>query len=142
MLRTVVDAVASAIAGIDSLPAYSVAVGHMHEWHAQKLRTIKVAVSPRGADTDNVGRGVIGVDYRIGIVVGKHCETEAEADAVFLVSEGILDAIRGTLTFDLPEAVGRVALTSATMDLATEESLNEQNIYRASIEATYRLLKG
>jgi hypothetical protein len=28
------------------------------------------------------------------------------------------------------------------MDLSSDEMLNEQNIYRATIEATYKVLKG
>lgn len=137
----VCQAVAAAVSGIDGLPTYAVVLRHLHEWDAKKLRKTLVAVSPRGVDLDNVGRNVVGIDCRVSITIARQCLTEADAEEMFLIVEAVLDAIRSDDIGYGDGTEGRVVLSSATADFGTEEALNEHNVYRASVEATYRILK-
>jgi hypothetical protein len=141
MLSEVVHAVAREIAAMPQVPDAAVVVRHYHEWDAAKLQSLMVAVTPRGADVQNTSRAAVIVDYRVGIVVAKYAATEAEAEDVFVMAESILDGLRQKLTLSTGET-GQAAFLSAAMDLSSDEMLNEQNIYRATIEATYKVLKG
>ena len=141
MLSEVVRAVAREIAALPGVPDAAVVARHYHEWDAAKLQSLLIAVTPRGADVQNTSRQAVIVDYRVGIVVAKYAVTEAAEDEVFEMAESILDGLRKRLT--LSTAVdGEAAFLSATMDLSAEEMLNEQNIFRATIEVTYKVLKG
>lgn len=141
MLSEVVRAVAREIAALPGVPDKSVVAKHYHEWDAAKLQSLLIAVTPRGADVQNTSRQAVIVDYRVGIVVAKYAVTEAAEDEVFEMAESILDGLRKRLTLSTA-ADGEAAFLSATMDLSAEEMLNEQNIFRATIEATYKVLKG
>jgi hypothetical protein len=140
MLDAVANAVAEVVALAPGVPAGCVAYRYIHEWDAQQLESLCVAVTPRGTDASNASRGTIACDYRVGVVIAKRTLTHNDAAEVFGVAESILDQMRDTLVLPLPNE-GAVAFISANMDFSSEESLNEQNVYRASIEATYKVLK-
>lgn len=140
MLHHIASAVAKAIESLPDMPLNAVQCRMLHEWDGPML-TPRVAVTPRGLDAQNASRSAMVCDYRVGIYVAKRALSESDAAEVFRIAEIVLDRLRVSPVLDLPNTAGRVVFLSATMDLSAEETLNEQNVYRALIEATYKLLK-
>jgi hypothetical protein len=142
MLSQIAVAVADMIAELPDVPPHAVACKHLHEWDAAKLATINVAVSPRGADVQNASRAAATLDYRVGIVIAKAAHSESDAREVFRIAEDVMEKVQGTLSVNLTNSEGVAAFQSATFDCGGDDMLNEQNIYRATIEATYKVIKG
>lgn len=140
MLSQIAQAVASDIAALPDVPPGGCEFRHLHEWDGMNLTSLKVAVTPRGMDASNASRGTLLGDYRVGIVVAKRATTEEEASEVMSVAEAILMRLKTSPVLEIPNSVGRVAFSSANLDLTADDSLNEYNVYRAAIEATYKVL--
>lgn len=141
MLVEIAQAIADEISALSGIEEGACQFRHLHEWDAQYLATLRVAVTPRGMDASNASRAVMSGDYRIGIVVSKRVETNEQASEVMAVAESILIRLKTSPVLSLPNSAGKVAFLAANLDAVADESINEFNAYRATIEATFKVLQ-
>jgi hypothetical protein len=140
MLTQIATAVASEIATLPDVPAGACEFRYIHEWDPTHLSAVRIAVTPRGFDASNASRSVLIGDYRIAIVVAKRASTDADSSEVLGLAEAILMRLKISPVLELPNTAGRVVFNSASMDVGSEDALNEFNVYKASIDATFKVL--
>ena len=99
-----------------------------------------VAVLPASVETVRVDRTHWQYDYGITVFVGRHAPTEALADDTMDLAEELVDAIR---QHDWDEAVAWPTGVTSPMEvevvLNPDEGLQDRNVWRAVITATYRV---
>lgn len=99
-----------------------------------------VAVLPATVETVRVDRTHWQYDYGITVFVGRHAPTEALADDTMDLAEELVDAIRGHVwdnTVAWPTGV--TSPMEVEVVLNPDEGLQDRNVWRAVITATYRV---
>lgn len=140
-VREIADALA------DSLAAYDFAVTEPTvqrvNWPAYDIEDMAdpvVAVLPGTVETTRADRTHWQYDYGITVFVGRHAPTEALADETMDLAEELVDAIR---RHDWDEAVTWPTGVTSPMEvevvLNPDEGLQDRNVWRAVITATYRV---
>jgi len=142
MLSQIAISVTREIASLPDVPLNACEFRHIHEWDMAQLSSVRIAVTPRGLDSSNASRSVLVGDYKIAIVVAKRSNTEEDSSEVLSLAEAILMRLKASPVIDLPNTAGRVAFSSAAMDVSADDSLSEFNVYKATIEATFKMLAG
>ena len=139
--REIADALA------DSLAAYSFSAGspavQRRNWPSYDIEDMAdpvVAVLPATVETVRVNRSQWQYDYGITVFIGRHAPTEAIADETMDLAEEIVDAIR---QHDWDEAVAWPTGVTSPMEvevvLNPDEGLQDRNVWRAVVTATYRV---
>jgi hypothetical protein len=139
--REIADALA------DSLDAYSftavtpsVVRQNWPSYDIEDMADPVVAVMPGGIETTRADRVHWQYDYAIIVFVGRHAPTEQLADDTLALAEEMVDAIR---QHDWDEAVtwptGVTSPMEVEVALNPDEGLQERNVWRAVITATYRV---
>jgi hypothetical protein len=138
--REIADALA------DSLDAYSFSLTpavQRRNWPTYDIEDMAepvVAVMPGAIETTRANRNYWEYDYAVVVFVGRHAPTEALADATMDLAEEMVDAIR---QHDWDEAVtwpaGVTSPMTVEVTLNPDEGLQERNVWRAVITATYRV---
>ena len=139
--REIADALA------DSLAAYEFAVTapavQRVNWPSYDIEDMAdpvVAVLPGTLETTRADRNNWGYDYGITVFVARHAPTEALADETMDLAEELVDAIR---QHDWDEAVtwpsGVTSPMTVEVVLNPDEGLQDRNVWRAVITATYRV---
>lgn len=139
--RDIADALA------DSLDAYTFAAPQpavqRRNWPTYDIEDMAepvVAVMPGAIETTRADRVHWQYDYAIVVFVGRHAPTEALADETLALAEEMVDAIR---QHDWDEAVewptGVTSPMEVEVTLNPDEGLQDRNVWRAVITATYRV---
>jgi len=139
--REIADALA------DSLAAYSFATAtpavQRVNWPSYDIEDMAdpvVAVVPGTVETTRADRVHWQYDYGMTVFVGRHAPTEALADETMDLAEELVDAIR---QHDWDEAVTWPSGVTSPMEvevvLNPDEGLQDRNVWRAVITATYRV---
>lgn len=100
----------------------------------------RVAVMPATIETSRADRTHWQYDYGIVVFVGRHSPTEALADETMELAEEMVDAIRQhnwdeSVTF--PSGV--TSPMTVEFEVNPDEALQDRNVWRAVITATYRI---
>lgn len=139
--REIADALA------DSLAAYDFAgtdpTVQRVNWPSYDIEDMAdpvVAVVPGTVETTRADRVHWQYDYGITVFVGRHAPTEALADETMDLAEALVDAIR---QHDWDEEVEWPSGVTSPMEvevvLNPDEGLQDRNVWRAVITATYRV---
>jgi hypothetical protein len=138
--REIADALA------DSLDAYTFALTPMvqrRNWPTYDIEDMAnpvVAVMPGAIETTRSDRNNWQYDYAVIVFVGRHAPTEQLADDTLALAEEMVDAIR---QHDWDEVVSWPTGVTSPMEvevtLNPDEGLQERNVWRAVITATYRI---
>jgi len=100
----------------------------------------RVAVMAATIETTRANRTQWEYDYGIVVFIGRHAPTEQLADDTQELAEELVDAIR---QHDWDELVdwpaGVTSPMSVEFELNPDEALQERNVWRAVITATYRV---
>ena len=97
-----------------------------------------IYVTPAAATVTRVNRGNSQVDYEATVFVGRHVQTEAEADVMLDLADELVEAIKA---HSWPVGVtwpSGVSFWSLTVEFNPDDALNDRNVWRAVITATYR----
>jgi hypothetical protein len=98
------------------------------------------AVLPAALETTRADRNNWEYDYAVTVFVGRHAPTEALADESIELAEEMVDAIR---RHDWDEEVvwpeGVTSPMEVEVVLNPDEGLEDRNVWRAVITATYRV---
>jgi len=107
-----------------------------------------IAVMPAGFETTMSGRGPSGgsitwqYDYEMAVFVGRHTPTDELADGMVDLAEEVVDAIRQhswDSAVAWPTSVTSPML--ATIEINPDDALQDRNVWRAVITATYRVFR-
>jgi hypothetical protein len=106
----------------------------------EDMEDARVAVMPATIETLRVNRTEWQYDYGVVVFVGRHAPTEELADETFALAEEIVDAIR---QHDWDEAVqfpeGVTSPMTVEFEINPDEALQDRNVWRGLITATYRI---
>lgn len=106
----------------------------------EDMEDARVAVMPATIETTRVNRTEWQYDYGVVIFIGRHAPTEDLADETFELAEELVDAIR---QHDWDEEIlwptGVTSPMTVEFEVNPDEALQERNVWRAVITATYRV---
>ena len=127
------------LASLPSLSDADVRFRHLEEMDIGSLDTLAVVVTPRGADVLAAARRSGAYDYRVGVFVAARVQDEDEAEEAMEATEAIMEAIH---LDDWRDPSDRFAFSSMIVALNQDESMSEANLFRATLEVTYKVLRG
>jgi hypothetical protein len=97
-----------------------------------------VFVTPGGIVSERIGRKQHQTDYTANVFLGRHVTADADADGMLDLAEEILALVRAhNWQSEWPYAV--TSPTSVTIEINPDDALDERNVWRAVISATYRI---
>lgn len=97
-----------------------------------------IYVTPAAATVTRVNRANSQIDYEATVFLGRHVQTESEADAMLDLADELVEAIKA---HSWPVGVtwpSDVSFWSLTVEFNPDDALNDRNVWRAVITATYR----
>jgi len=77
-------------------------------------------------------------DYTVQVYVAQKVDTDAEVTAISNQAEAVLDALMDHAYPGVTFPTGTVSPLTVTIETNPDDALNERNVWRASIVATYR----
>jgi hypothetical protein len=108
----------------------------------EELSDAVIYVVPGNAEATRVGRKITQIDYVVNVFVGRYVENEQQADDMLDLASEVLLLVRAhdwSEAVDFPENV--TSPQSVTIDINPDDALNERNVWRAVIQATYRVVE-
>ena len=143
-LRDIADALAASLAAETFSSVADQPTVERKNWPAydvDDLRNPVIAVTAGGVEATRIARpSVFQYDYAVSAFLGRHTPTEAEADAMLDMAEELLDLIRA---HDWSEGVtwptGCTSPMTVEVEISPDDALQERNVWRAVITASYRL---
>ena len=100
-----------------------------------------IAVTPGSVEMTRANRVLFQIDYSLNIFVGRHVETDADADAMFELAEEVGDAVRNHTWDSAGWPAGSGSPVAVTIAIDPDEALRDRNVWRAVITATYRYFR-
>lgn len=140
-LREIADALAASLGEIAWTPASTTV--ERKNWvniDVENMDDPVVYVTPGSADVSRIGRAQTQTDFEIHVFIGRHVTDDAAVDEMLDLANDILRQIKAHQFDDLeswPEGV--TSPQAVTIDLNPNDALNERNVWRAVIVATYRI---
>lgn len=95
-------------------------------------------VTPGSVEIQRIGRTSHQYDYTVNVFVGRQAATETLADEMLALTENTTAAIRAH-AWPQPWAGGVTSPVALTVEINPDDALNERNVWRAVIAATYRV---
>lgn len=139
MIANVAKALANHLDTMPALATANVRFSHFAEVDASDLAQLQVVVSPRGADVLVAAKRAATYEYRVGIYIARKALTESDADAAMSATEAIMDAIHDD-SWGSPN--DRIGFSSMMVTLNQDDTMDESNTFRATLEVTYKVLRG
>lgn len=142
-LRDIADALAASLAAETFSSVADQPTVERKNWPAydvDDLRAPVIAVTPGGAEATRIARpSVFEYDYAVTVFLGRHTPTEAGADAMLDMAEELLDLIRSHDWAEEVEWPAGVTSPTVEIEINPDEALQERNVWRAVITASYRV---
>lgn len=139
IIADVAKGLATHLAALPALASADVRFRHLEEMDIGSLDALTVVVTPRGADILAAARRAGTYDYRVGLFVAARVADETEAESAMEATEAIMEAIH---LDDWGDPNDRIAFSSMIVALNQDESMSEANLFRATLEVTYKVLRG
>lgn len=142
LLKDLADALAQGLAAktfnsVDSQP--SVQRVNWPTYAVEDMADPVIAVVPGGDDLQRVDRTQFQHDYQINVFVGRHTPTDADADEMLDLAEEVVDAIIAHSWDELEFPA--TSPMEVQIQINPEDGLNDRNVWRAVISATYRTFR-
>lgn len=144
-LRDIADALAEGLAAetyssVQSQP--TVQRVNWPDYSIEDMASPVMAVVPGTVTIERVDRTHHQYDYAVTTFLGRHAPTDGSADAMLDLAEEVADAIR---RHDWDEEVefpaGVTSPVEVQIDINPDDALQERNVWRAVITATYRVFR-
>ena len=140
VLRDIADALAEGLAAEEFTGTPSVTRANWPTYDVEAMTDPVIVVVPGGVESTRVDRSHWQYDYAINVFVGRHAPTEQIADDTLTLAEDVLDAIRDhAMTATFPSGV--TSPMTCEIEINPDEALQERNVWRAVITATYRVFR-
>lgn len=140
-LREIADALAASLGEVTWTPAATTV--ERKNWtnvDVEQMDDPVVYVVPGSADVSRIGRRQTLTDFQVNVFVGRHVTSDAEVDEMLDLASDILRHIKAHEFDDLEEwPEGVTSPQTVTIELNPGDALNERNVWRAVIVATYRV---
>jgi hypothetical protein len=136
-LREIADALAASLeAQTWSLSPITIERKNWVQVDPEQMQNPVVYVVPGSSDVSRIGRVDWQSDHAVNIYVGRHVATDSDID-------GMYDLTNQIMTFTRSHALAGVTSSpqTVTVDINPDDALNERNVWRAVITATYRVLE-
>lgn len=95
-------------------------------------------VTPGTVDVQRIGKQSHQYDYSVTVFVGRQAATETAADGMLALAEEALTLIRAH-DWPQPWAGGVTSPVALSIEINPDDALNDRNVWRAVISATYRV---
>lgn len=144
VLREIADALADGLDAyvFDSYAAPSVQRVNWPTYDIESMATPIMAVVPAGASIERIDRTRHQYDYQVNVFLGRHVQTEAEADDMVDLAEELVDAVRlHSWSAGVVWPSGVTSPVEVAIDVNPDEALQERNVWRAVVTATYRVFR-
>jgi hypothetical protein len=141
-LRTITDSLA---AGLQSV-AWSITgtIVQRKNWaniDAEDMTVPYVIVVPGGADISRISRQNMQADYTVTVFVGRQVQTDSDVDAMLDLTDAVMLQVRAHSFTGVTWPAGVTSPQTVTVEINPDDALNERNIWRAVITATYRVFE-
>ena len=142
-LREIADALAAGLQAV-SWPVTGTTVERKN-WvtvDVADMETPVVYVTPGGAEVTRVNRERSQIDYTINVYIGRQAQTDADVDGMIDLASDAMLHIRAHDWANVeawPEGV--TSPMAVTIEINPDDALNERNVWRAVIVATYRVFE-
>ncbi|NBW15777.1 MAG: hypothetical protein EBR82_48100 [Caulobacteraceae bacterium] len=101
-----------------------------------------IYVTPGTADVQRIGRRESQIDYVVNVWIGRHVSTDQEVDDMLDLAGEVLLQIRAHEYADVEEwPAGVTSPQTSSIEINPDDALNDRNVWRAVITATYRVLE-
>lgn len=136
------DALAASLTGSTFSLSPAVSRTNWPSYAVEDLANAVIAVTPGSVDMTRTNRSLFEINYTLNVFVGRHVETDADADAMFTLAEEVADAIRLHAWDDSGSwPTGSGSPVSATLTIDPDEALRDRNVWRGVITATYKFFR-
>lgn len=103
----------------------------------ESLATPRIFVVPGNANVSRVSRDVMQTEYTVNVFIGRHTATDAEVDAMLDLADSVMLQVRAHSFQGVTWPAGVTSPQTVTIELNPDDGLNERNVWRAVIVATY-----
>lgn len=144
-LQTLADAVAAALVA-ETWPIAGTTVERMNwvQKDVEDLGAPAIIVTPGGVDPRRIHRSNgIRKDYTVFVFVAQRVETDAEISAISNMAESLVDRLFAHSwdeSVAFPNGIG--SPLSVACEVNPDDALNDRNVWRAAITATYPSFDG
>jgi hypothetical protein len=98
-----------------------------------------VIVVPGGAEVTRVSRTHMQFDYTINVFVGRQAHTDSDVDAIMDLADAVMLQVRAhAFAYTVTWPTGVTSPQTVTIEINPDDALNDRNVWRAVITATYR----
>jgi hypothetical protein len=133
------EALKTSLAGVTwSIPSVAVNRRNFVTIDPDDMVSPVMFVTPGSVEIQRIGRNSHQYDYSVSVFVGRQAATESAADGMLSLAEDALSAIRAH-SWPAPWAGGVTSPVSLGIEINPDDALNERNVWRAVISATYRV---
>lgn len=144
-LQTLADAVAEALVA-ETWPIAGTTVERMNwvQKDVEDLSAPAIIVTPGGIDPQRIHRANgVRKNYTVFVFVAQRVDTDSEIAAISDMAESLVDRLFAhswdeSVTF--PNAIG--SPVNVTCEVNPDDALNDRNVWRAAITATYPSFQG
>lgn len=138
MMQALVNDVAAYIGTLQGMESASVSASMLVELSAPDLAVLHVVVQPIQLTVTSASRQSGVSECRLGIYISRHASTNAEAvavlDAVELVASSLVSHNQSHETFSY-------ACTEVAVEPNPDDALNQTNVMKATLEATFKMVR-
>jgi hypothetical protein len=142
-LRQIADALATSLASINwDVSPITVERRNWVNVSPEDMANPVIYVTPGNADVTRIGRRDSQIDYTAIVFIGRHVTTDSQVDAMIDLADQVLLHVRAHQYLDL--SIWPTTVTSpqfSNIEINPDDALNDRNVWRAVITATYRVLE-
>jgi hypothetical protein len=136
-LREISDALAASLATETwSISPITIERKNWVQVDPEQMQNPVVYVVPGGSEVSRIGRVNWQSDHAVNIFVGRHVSTDSDIDGMYDLADEMLTFIRSASLAGVSTSPQTV-----TIDVNPDDALNDRNVWRAVITATYRDLQ-
>jgi len=143
-LREIAEALTDGLDAADFVYDETITIDRKN-WAAvstEELSDAVIYVVPGNAEATRVGRKITQIDYVVNVFIGRYVENEQQADDMLDLASEVLLLVRAHDWSESVEFPANVTSPqSVTIEINPDDALNERNVWRAVIQATYRVVE-
>lgn len=137
-LRGIADSLATGLQSVSwSVPSTTVERKNWAAMDVEDMATPRIIVVPGSATMARVSRTHMQTDYTVNIFVGRHVTTDLDVDAMYDLADAVSLRVRAHAFSGVSWPTGVTGPQTVTMDVNPDDAMNDRNVWRAVIVATY-----
>lgn len=137
-LRGLADSLAAGLQSVAWSPSGTTV--ERKNWAAvdvEDMATPRIIVVPGSATMTRASRTHMQTDYTVNVFVGRHVATDLDVDAMYDLADAVSLRVRAHAFSGVSWPSGVNGPQTVTMDINPDDAMNDRNVWRAVIVATY-----